>query len=196
MQSALMSRLTVQTAGAQSLWGHLGHCVEYTGRVVPFKKRGKWIIFFSNFFSSSAEGYSWDSTSGLLCTLAKHVGEILQGRITGVYARESSMCMGRVGAEDMWVESWQHMLHVAMWLYLPQANPCGRQGDARHRSPSRRESCLAQEGLADSLLLLVPSGSSSGLELSYCSAWGDPPANDWVNLWYKGLSILPKVGLL
>lgn len=155
IQNALMSRLTLQTAEAQFFWGLLECCVKHMGRVVPLKKRGKWITFFSNSFSSSAKGCSGASPSGLLCTLVKHVGEILQRLLTGISTRKSSACMGKGGPGD------------------EDGAVAGRC-----RSPSRQDSCLAQEWLADSFPLSVPSGSSSGLEMRFCSAWGDPPAND------------------
>ena len=142
------------------------------GRVVPLKKRGKWLIFFSSSFSSSAKGCSGASPSGLLCTLVKHVGEILQWLLTGISTRKSSTCMGKGGPGDE-----------------------GGAMAGRCRCPSRQDSCFAWEWLADSLPLSMPSGSSSGLELRFCSAWGDPPANDWARWRFKGLSILPQVWL-
>ena len=103
IQNALMSRLTLQTAEAQFFWGLPECCVKHMGRVVPLKKRGKWITFFSNCFSSSAKCCSGASPSGLLCTLVKHVGEILQQLLTGISTRKSSACTGKGGPGD---EGW------------------------------------------------------------------------------------------
>lgn len=81
-------------------------------------------------------------------------------------------CQGDVGGAMAAHATCSHVATIATCQSLWQAGRCTAQ------IPPSGESCLAQEWLADSLLLLVSSGSSLGLELSYCSAWGDPPAND------------------